>query len=199
MFDLIAFAVVNLLGAMSPGPDFAIVTRYGLSGSRRSAFLATMGIGTALLIHVLYCLLGIAIFLQNSPRLFLAIQFGGAAYLGYLGIKLIAAKAEGMAETGKKGKPFVDGFLTNLLNPKATLFLLSIFMQFVKPGMSTGMKLAYGVTIPVIAMGWFGFLSYFLTHPRLIPHLQKYQTIFIRSMGALLIALAASVLISALF
>ena len=53
MIDLLLFALLNLLGVMSPGPDFALVTRYGLTGSKRAALLATLGIGSALLIHVL--------------------------------------------------------------------------------------------------------------------------------------------------
>ena len=199
MLDFAAFVFLNLLGAMSPGPDFAIVARYGLSGSRRSALLATLGIGAALLIHVSYCLLGIAILVQNTPRLFHSIQTGGALYLGYLGIMLILSKGGGKLE-GKRGhrKAFADGFLTNLLNPKATLFLLSLFAEFVPAETSLGAKAAYGAAIPLIAVGWFSFLSCFLTHPRFLSHLQRYQILFMRTMGALLIGLSGIILCSVL-
>ncbi len=201
MFELLTFAFLNLLGAMSPGPDFAIVTRYGLTGSRKAALLATLGIASALLIHVLYCLLGID-FLQNSPVLFTSVRLIGALYLGYLGFKMTlsfrtkTAPHSPVAELQTHRKAFANGFLTNLLNPKATLFLVSLFTQFVSPTMALPMKIAFGATIPLIAFGWFALLSYFLTHPQLLPYLQRYQKGFTFTIGLLLLALSLSVFTS---
>ena len=109
MLEILAFASINLLGVISPGPDFAIVTHYGLRGSRKAALLATLGITTALLIHVLYCIFGVAWFLQNSPILFRSIQLLGASYLGYLGIRmLIHSKKE---EAPKREDPSEKAFI----------------------------------------------------------------------------------------
>lgn len=202
MLELLAFAFINLLGAMSPGPDFAIVMRYGLTGSRRAALLATAGISTALLIHVFYCVLGIVVLIQSSKILFSLLHFGGAVYLAYLGVRLIQLGA------GKLPKPdpakihhraFRDGFLTNLLNPKATLFLLSLFAQFVKPETSMTQKIFFGATVPIVAFSWFSFLSVMLTHRRFLPHLQRYQKAFMIVMGAVLLLLAAWVFSNAFF
>lgn len=60
MLEWLAFFSVNLLGAVSPGSDFAIVVHYGLRGSRRNALLATLGIGAALVVHILYCILALS-------------------------------------------------------------------------------------------------------------------------------------------
>lgn len=194
------FVLVNLLGAMSPGPDFAIVTRYALKGSRVAAFRVTLGIAAALIIHVSYCLLGAAVFLQNSPKLFLAIQLLGALYLGYLGVKMLQEKDVEAVKLDaiKSTQAFWEGFLTNLLNPKATLFILSLLSQFVTPETSTIQKLIYGLTIPTVALGWFLFLSAALTHPQIYKKIQNYQVAFVRLMGSLLVGLCLFISVEAL-
>lgn len=199
MFELFTFAFVNLLGVISPGPDFAMVTRYGLSGSRKAALLATFGISTALLFHILYCLLGVGFFLQNSPTLFLCVQMGGALYLGYLGVRLLTTNTSNQAqEKPRQRRAFVDGFLTNLLNPKCTLFTLSLFSQFVTPKTPLSVKLTYLALIPITALCWFSLLSFLLTHPTFIPHLQRYQKLFTRTMGVVLLLLSLSILFTSL-
>lgn len=196
MIELFSFIFLNLLGAISPGSDFAIVTYYGLRGARRAALLATLGIAAALLVHVLYCVFGVIWFLQSSPRLFLGIQLAGAGYLGYLGIRMWQAQRgpasfQGTEISGKRA--FTTGFVTNLLNPKAALFLLSLFSQFITPHTSTGMKIAYGASIPLIAISWFSLVACLITHRSFLPYLQNYQQTFSRVMGAFLIFLALSI------
>ena len=194
MFELMMFAFLNLLGVMSPGPDFVAVTRFGLTGSRRAAFGVTLGITAALLIHVFYCVSGVAIFLHSSPRILQVIQLLGATYLGYLGIKLLFQK-DLTADTQEAQLPkqaFVTGFLTNLLNPKAMVFMLSLFSQFATAMNTMQMKVAFAVTIPLMAMLWFSSLSYFLTHPYFLPFLQKSQRKFMVAMGVGLLLLSFS-------
>lgn len=69
MLEILSLALITLLGAMSPGPDFAIVRRHALTGSRKSAILASFGVTTAILIHITYCVLGVAIVIAESPDL----------------------------------------------------------------------------------------------------------------------------------
>jgi threonine/homoserine/homoserine lactone efflux protein len=191
MLDLVAFIFINLLGVMSPGPDFAMVTTYSLLGSRKAALYATFGIGAALLIHVLYCVSGIAIFLSASPKLMAVLRILGALYLGFLGITLLKKQKEGTIpiQANLKGA-FRSGFYTNLLNPKATIFLLSLFSQFAVSMNTFGMKVAFGLSVPTIAISWFASLSYFLTHPRFLPFMQKHQRKFMCAMGLILICLS---------
>lgn len=197
MLEFLAFAWINLLGVMSPGPDFAIVTRYGFTGSRKAALFATAGISIALLIHVSYCILGMAFFLQNSPLLFRIFQIAGACYLGYLGINLLKTKGSTQQPKEKFNKgAFKDGFFTNLFNPKCTLFTLSLFTQFIHPNATFYKKILYGTLLPITAFIWFGFLSYLLTHPTFLPKLKKRQIIFTRVMGFFLIMLSLYIFIS---
>ncbi len=200
MLDLYTFIFLNLLGVMSPGPDFATVTSYGLTGSRKAALLATLGVATALLIHVFYCVSGIAIFLHSSPIALQCIRILGAFYLGYLGLKIL--RQQGGQETGSivpiTGNAFIAGFYTNLLNPKATVFLLSLFSRFATSMDTWSMKIAFALSIPFIALAWFSLLAYFLTHPSFLPFLQIHRRKFMTAMGIVLLILSVSGLISAI-
>jgi len=195
-----AIGLISLLAAISPGPDFAIVTRNCLSGTFRSGFLTALGVSSALLIHVTYCLLGIAIIIQESPLLFHILKYLGAAYLFYLGIVLLREKTspEGSLkatpeQAKKKQNPFVSGFLCNLLNPKATLFVLSLFTQFIDPGMPIVEKALLGSIFAVIVFIWFTLLSYLMTHHLLQKHFARFQQLIIKVMGVILCVLAAYV------
>lgn len=198
MIDLISFIFLNFLGVISPGPDFAIVTHFGLNGSRRSALLASLGIGAALLVHVLYCVSGVAVFLQSSPSILNTIKILACLYLGYLGIKIFSQmQSNEISVTGRGWKnAFVAGLLTNLLNIKATVFLLSLFSLFAHAMNSLKMKLVFSLSVPLIAIGWFSILAYFLTHPRFVPFLQAHRKKFLLTMGIMLLFLSISGLIS---
>jgi threonine/homoserine/homoserine lactone efflux protein len=197
MGDLLMFAFLNFLGVMSPGPDFAIVLRFGLTGSRKAALLATLGITCALLIHVFYCMSGIAFFLQNTPTVLRAIRLIGALYLGYLGLSMIFEKSLGKTVDQKVShQAFWAGFLTNLFNPKATILLLSLFTQFAHSYTTWPMKLSFALCIPLLSISWFSFLSCSLTHPTFLPQLQRHQRRFTFLMGIILTLFAGVVLVS---
>jgi threonine/homoserine/homoserine lactone efflux protein len=129
--------------------------------------------------------LGIALFLHSSPRILAAIQLLGASYLGYLGIGLFLQKDSVLErqESALPKKAFVTGFLTNLLNPKAMVFILSLFSQFATAMNTLNMKIAFALSIPLIAICWFSSLSYFLTHPYFLSFLQMHQKKFMRAMA----------------
>ncbi len=196
--NVASIAFISLLAAISPGPDFAIVTKNCLSGTFRSGVLTALGVAAALLVHVTYCLFGIAIVIQQSPFLFHILKYLGAAYLFYLGILLLKEKMspEGLPQDVKRKKsPFLSGFLCNLLNPKATLFVLSLFTQFIDPSMHVFVKALMGSIFAVIVFVWFVLLSYLITHRLLQKHFARFQLIITKLMGVVLCCLAAYVAI----
>lgn len=201
--SLSSIALISLLAAMSPGPDFAIVTRNCLKGTFRTGFLTALGVGCALLVHVAYCLFGIAFLIQESPFLFHILKYLGAAYLFYLGIILLKEKIspEGAPELAKmeikkKHRPFVAGLLCNLLNPKATLFVLSLFTQFIDPSLNFWEKAVMGSLIAIVAFVWFVLLSFLITHRLLQRHFARFQLIITKAMGVILCILAIYIAIS---
>ena len=87
-----AIAVAHLLAVACPGPDFAMVLRQSLAHGRRAAIWTSIGIGTAILLHVTYAVLGIGILLRASHFWFTAVKFLGAAYLAWIGVKALRTR-----------------------------------------------------------------------------------------------------------
>lgn len=171
LFFLVVFGVIAL-----PGLDMAFVLASSLSGGRRDGMAAVAGIVAGGACHVLMGALGIAAILALWPALFNAVLLGGALYIGCIGWSLLRSReafslpAAGGARRG--GPVFVQGMLTCLLNPKAYVFMLAIFPQFLRPesgsiwlqasalGLITVLTQAavYGAVAvaAVRARGWFG-------------------------------------------
>lgn len=194
-FDFFTLALIALLGAMSPGPDFTIVTRYALTGSRKAALLASFGIVTALLVHISYCSLGVAVLLIETPWLFRLIQMAGSFYLAYLGISLLmhSYKAADQAEPPSK-QAFLTGFLCNLLNPKCTLFLFGVYTQFVDPNTPLYVLIIYGLIIIGTSLAWFCTLTYLITHSAFKNRFALWRDKLTKGMGILLLIVAVTVL-----
>lgn len=201
--------LVGLLSAISPGPDFAVVMRNSLGFGRRAGVASALGIGLALSVHVGYTVLGFALLLQHLPGLFRIIQLLGATYLVWLGQKAIRSRAvpessttEEADEAGvQKSFPegFRDGFLCNLLNPKATLFFLSIFSQFLTPGTPSWVRWIYGGEIMIAVAGWFVFLSVMVSMPNFRKALQRYRHWVDRVLGLVLLYFGLRIIIEVLF
>jgi len=164
MTEWIAVITITLLAVISPGADFALVSRNSLLLSRRAGVLTALGIGLGVLIHVGYTLLGVGLLLQQSTGLFNALKLAGAAYLIYLGMKMLLSKADSATHSSAQ-KPAADGaalrtgLLTNALNPKTAVFIVSLFMQVVQQSTGLATQLGYGAFIAVAHVGWFAVVA----------------------------------------
>lgn len=164
MTELLAVITITLLAVISPGPDFAMVTRNSLILSRRAGVVTALGIGLGVLVHVAYTLIGVGLLIQQSLWLFNAIKFAGAVYLVCLGVKMLRARPVGR-EVQSAVVPLSDmaalrtGFLTNALNPKTTVFIVSLFMQVVDTETPLAVQIGYGAFISVAHMVWFGLVA----------------------------------------
>ncbi|MES2104437.1 MAG: LysE family translocator [Pseudomonadota bacterium] len=132
LFFAVVFGVVVL-----PGLDMAFVLASSLNGGRRSGLYAVAGIIAGGVCHVAIGALGIAVILNTLPQVFNLVLLVGTAYLGWIGVSLMRSTA-GFASLDLQmeahlASSFRQGMLTNLLNPKAYLFMLAIFPQFVRP------------------------------------------------------------------
>ncbi len=206
MTQIYTIALIALLSAMSPGPDFLVVTQNALTRSRMHGVLASFGVATGLVIHSIYCVTGVAAVISHSLVLFEAIKIVGCAYLGYLGIKNLLAKPHELAlsqastDLYKQAKPlyraFREGFAANLFNPKCTLFMLALFTMVIAPQTPTWLKATFGAEVIIIGLLWFIFLSFAITHPKVQRRLNRYQRLISRLTGVLLVALSVRILIS---
>lgn len=158
--EFFALALIHFLAVVSPGPDLAITTANSIRYGRKIGVLTAIGIGCGISIHVIYSLAGLS-FLQNHPLLFSLIRLAGAGYLLYLAYLLLksqpqkeqAFSAEQNAITPKKA--FLNGFVTNMLNPKAVLFFVAIFSTIVSPKIPLALKIVYGLWMCSVNALWF--------------------------------------------
>ena len=134
--------VLGFALAAAPGPDTFLLLRNTLGSGRAAGYLTLLGNRLSLCVHIALAIAGLSAILARSEALFLALRLAGAGYLVYLGIaKLLAwrkpdATANDACPKGGAGLAAVrQGFLNNLLNPKVSLFFLSLFPQLTTPEM----------------------------------------------------------------
>ncbi|WP_217476979.1 LysE family transporter [Stutzerimonas stutzeri] len=164
MNELIAVITITLLAVISPGPDFAMVTRNSLTLSRRAGVLTSLGVGLGVLVHLSYTLLSVGLLIEQSLWLFNVIKLVGAAYLIYLGVTMLrvnsgGAPADGTAPSLSNWDALRTGFLTNALNPKTTVFIVSLFIQVVHPDTPLAVQICYGVFISMAHVAWFSLVA----------------------------------------
>lgn len=191
-----SFGLIILLGAMSPGPDFAIVTRNTLLHSRKSGVFTALGVCTAIIIHMTYCVFGLAMVISKSLFLFNLIKYVGASYLIYLGVSSFFIKPvqphlsslQPMKKfTMPHGVSFRQGFLCNLLNPEVMLFYLSLFTVTIGSGTPAITEAIYVLEIFIITIFWYCALAIMLSHTaikRLFDRAEKYLA---KALGASLV------------
>jgi RhtB (resistance to homoserine/threonine) family protein len=192
MSEWIAVITITLLACISPGPDFALVSRNGLLLSRRAGVLTAMGIGLGVLVHVGYTLLGLGLVLQQSPWLFNALKLAGAAYLVYLGIKMLRSRPD--VQQPDAASPALSdlaalrsGFLTNALNPKTSIFIVSLFMGVVRPDTGLPVQIAYGLFIAGAHVLWFSLVALCFSAGRVREKLLAARQWIDRAFGGLLV------------
>jgi len=138
MFDthrFLLFFAAALLLAITPGPGIFYVLARSLAGGRREGILSSFGTFVGGLFHVLAAALGVSAILAASALAFHTVKYAGAAYLVWLGIRMIRTRNAEMAVSPSQPSQgaFRQGILTEVLNPKTALFFLSFFPQFITP------------------------------------------------------------------
>ncbi|MFZ3185844.1 MAG: LysE family transporter [Pseudomonas sp.] len=204
--EFLTVALVHLLAVASPGPDFAIVVRESVSSGRHAGIWTAIGVGSGILVHVSYCLLGIGLIVSQSIMLFNLLKWLAAAYLIYIGIRALRAKPadplqaqqalDAVAVTARGA--FVRGFVTNGLNPKATLFFLSLFTLVISPQTPLLVQAGYGAYLAVATAAWFCAVAMLFSHARVRNGFIRLGHWFDRMMGAVLVALGIKVALSEL-
>lgn len=204
--EFITIALVHLVAVASPGPDFAIVVRHSINYGRRVAILTSIGIGVGILLHVFYSLVGLSVIIKSTVWLYTTLTWLAALYLGYLawGALRSGPQNNNLFEQTKVSthlpnmsdrKAFWLGFMTNGINPKATLFFLSLFTAIISVDTPLLVKGVYGLYLSIATALWFCFLSYLLATERVAKFLGNKGYWLDRAMGVMLIGLAAKLLL----
>jgi len=141
---LLLFIAAGWLLNLTPGPDVLYIVSSALRCGVRAGLVAALGIVSGCFVHVFAAALGVGALLATSATAFTLLKWAGAAYLVWMGIKLLLARggASSIVPADVKAGPvavnlwrvFRQGFLTNVLNPKVALFFLAFVPQFIAPG-----------------------------------------------------------------
>jgi len=196
---LVGFIGYATVLAILPGADTALVTRNALAIGRRRTMLTIVGICTGCLIHACASALGLSAILATSATAFNIVKTLGAGYLIWIGVQSIRESRGAVAPTrtvddSKRAGlgPFLQGFLTNVLNPKVAIFYLTFLPQFISPGEPVLRRSLFLASIHiVVGFVWLAAYAWFidrigavLTRPRVKMSLERVT-------GGILIALGA--------
>ena len=155
------FLSAGMLLNIAPGPDtFYILARSGAEG-RAVGVASALGIAAGSIVHTMAAALGLSVLLATSPLAFDVVRYAGAAYLVFLGVRMLLAKASATSASADTrgrgvGAAFRQGMITNVLNPKVALFFLAFLPQFIAPA-ALHAKLGFavlGLSFVATGLGW---------------------------------------------
>lgn len=173
------FVASGLLLNLLPGQDTVYILGRSISQGRSAGMISALGISSGCLVHAFAAAFGLSAVLLASARAFAAIKFAGAAYLVYLGVRLLLQTPGAIPATASAPaalfRVYRQGILTNLLNPKVAIFFMAFLPQFVDPGRSAktlaflllGFTFIFNGTLWCLLLAGFaaGFSRRFRAHP----------------------------------
>ena len=164
--NLALFAAASWILIVTPGPDMLYVITRGAGQGRLAGLYSALGVCLGILVHTLFAALGLAVILRTSSLAFLAVKYAGAGYLVWLGIKTL--KDGGSLVPGERGRAgygrvFLQGALSNVLNPKVALFFLAFLPQFVRADCpnAAGPMIALGLIFAAFTLVFLGLVGFF--------------------------------------
>ena len=196
------FCGASLVLCMSPGPDMVYLLSRCVAQGRRAGVVAALGINTGSYVHLIAAVTGLSAILATSALAFSIVKWIGAAYLVFLGVRILIGhakplqiSAEGLKGASRKAI-FLQGFLSDALNPKVALFFLALLPQFLPAGSTHRVRdlLTLGMTCIVIGLVFnllLALVSAWVTRglrrrPRATAYLQK-------GMGAMFVGIGVSI------
>lgn len=201
------FCAAVLLLNLTPGPDTAFIVGQSVAHGRRAGLLSVLGISAGCVVHTMALALGLSAILAASASAFTVIKIAGAVYLTYLGVRMIVGSLRAPAsatpasvvvpaQRPSSRRTFMQGFVTNVLNPKVVLFFLSFFPQFVaasspSKGVAFGVLGVVMIAISTVYNGTVAWLAGSIT--RRVRGVPRVKIWLDRSIGAAFVALGARI------
>ncbi|WP_392566393.1 LysE family transporter [Utexia brackfieldae] len=194
---------ISFLAMVSPGPDFFLVLKNSLRYNRGAALMSGAGVVVGVLTHMIYCVAGVAILIKSTPWLFTLLRYAGAAYLVWIGCKALMTKYSSSVDYSVNKTAtnislktaFLQGYFCNLLNPKATLFFLSVFTQVLNADSSLFDKFWIASIIVIEAVCWWPCVVFLFQTPWVQRRFFKIQWFVDKLLGIILILLGIKVAI----
>lgn len=202
-------ALAHLLAVASPGPDFAIVLKQSIVHGRRVAIWTAIGVGAAILLHIGYSLLGLGLLIRGSEVWFGVVKYAGAAYIAWIGVRslrarprdanagIVGVEAQATAATAAVERgAFAMGFFTNALNPKATLFFISLFAMIVSPTTPKLVQAVYGAWMTIATAAWFSLVAVLFTQRVVRDRFLRHGHWIDRVLGVVFLGFAVSLVLA---
>lgn len=206
MLDIIPlYLLTSLALALTPGADMLFIMRQSSAFGREAGLAGVAGIALGIFIHTGLVALGLSALLMESEKAFQAIQYAGAAYLVYLGIKAFVTTHQPFLQLSSIDKQtnfwtsFLKGLGVNMLNPKVVLFFLAFLPQFVdkQSSVHVGTQIfILGCLFNMVGSAINGMLAYFFGYVK--PWMMAHPRVFVwqeRIIGLLFIAIAMHVVL----
>lgn len=192
MGEFIAVIMITVLAVISPGADFAVVTKNSYLYGRKIGVLTSFGISLGVLIHVSYTLIAVAFVMTYTPHILTVVKYIGAMYLIYIGYKTFTQPP--VIDTSNI--PAINslqaikyGFFTNALNPKTTLFVISTYTQITSLTTPKSILIGYGVFMSFAHFIWFSLVAILFSSTVLRQKMLFKQVIINRVIGSILCVL----------
>lgn len=168
---ILSFFIIVLVGTIIPGPNGLLIVSNSIAYGKKTALITLSGTVCAFYVHGIFSVLGISAIVVQSAKLFTIVKFCGLVYLGYLGLNYIIQSFRNIneqqeieikiiKETKSNFNAWSQGFITNLLNPKVSIFYLAIFPQFFNSDINLITNTALLVTIQALVVSiWFSIIA----------------------------------------
>lgn len=193
--------LIHFLAVVSPGPDFLVAVKNSINFGRRAGVWTALGFGLGIGVHLIYCTFGFAVLLSGNEFVFKFVKTVGSLYLIYLAYQiLIHRKSKVNINNNQNKENFTwkkaiqNGFWTNVLNPKATLFFLGLFATAIPTNIS---KVVFSVIYFFLVFDtflWFSFVAFVFTSEKSLKVFEKYSEYINIALSVILFALSVKIL-----
>tara|TARA_B110000238_G_scaffold200076_1_gene248974 strand:- start:230 stop:847 length:618 start_codon:yes stop_codon:yes gene_type:complete len=167
LFVWFQFALVCIVGAMSPGPSLALVIRNNIIYNRLTGIMTSIGHGLGIAVYATMAVFGLGLILQTNQSLFLLIQVLGLIFLFFLGVLFIFQKNSGEIINKNKDQKqinsFFQGFLIAIINPKILIWFTAIYSQFISVEANMTFNIILISTASIIDATWYIIISLIIT------------------------------------
>jgi RhtB (resistance to homoserine/threonine) family protein len=185
---------IHLLALISPGPDFIVACRNSIQYSKKTGLWTAVGFGIGIGVHICYAVFGLSWLVSQSEYAFNIIRYMGAGYLIYLGITSIISNKMFSTLSERQNKQSIkwfeavaNGLFTNLLNPKATLFFISLFTLVVGPDVDYMVMVLLSFVLIGSTILWFSLVAIFLSQNKMRALFERFQLKFNLFFGIILV------------
>ena len=198
---LVSLVLVDLAAAMSPGPNFVLVSQSAGNRDRKTALAVVAGFALSNLLWCVAVMLGLAALFRVVPQVYAAVRIVGGLYLMFLGIQLWRKSDKPIVrnsanDSGSLVKAFVRGTLTNLTNPKSAVYFASIFVLFIQPAIPVWVRWIAVAIVIADTLLWYGFVALVFSTRRVQRGYRRATHTVDRVAGALMVAFGTRLVVS---